>query len=230
MVNAGLQGCEWMCLRRRDRVRCWWSQQSCGAWWAVHRSHSFFLLTQLWQKLDWKELDNLPEIWQGCHRITQHPLHNYSIISDPRDSMKCACEQGYPPFQLFLSRHKPKSGWKNLHSSFPWANGWKDPGRKLLKTQGYHDDSWVLIGLTSCSCDESIICSNACFFRATAVWSCAMSSRSEWKCCASISIFVQFDMDSLCCHFVLCKYIKHQPNICLNKGFSIDFKVILISN
>ncbi len=48
--------------------------------------------------------------------------------------------------------------------------------------------------------------------------------------CASISIFVQFDMDSLCCHFVLCKYIKHQPNICPKKGFSIDFNVILISN
>lgn len=72
----------------------------------------FFLLTQLWQKLDWKELDNLPEIWQGCHRISQHPLHNYSIISDPRDRMKCACEQGYPPFQQFLSRHKLRTGWK----------------------------------------------------------------------------------------------------------------------
>lgn len=72
----------------------------------------FFLLTQLWQKLDWKEFDNLPEIWQGCHRITQNPLHNYSIISDPRDSMKCACEQGYPPFQQFLSRHKLRTGWK----------------------------------------------------------------------------------------------------------------------
>lgn len=115
-LSGGSQGSEWMCLRRRDRGRCWWSLQSCGAWWAVHRSRSFFLLTQLWQKLHWKELDNLPEIWQGCHRITQHPLHNYSIITDPGDSMKCACERGYPPFQvLFLSRHKPRTRWKNTH-------------------------------------------------------------------------------------------------------------------
>lgn len=62
---------------------------------AARGRDSFFLLAQLWQKSDWEEL----EMWQGCHRITQHPLHNYSIISDPPDSMKCACEQGCPLFR-----------------------------------------------------------------------------------------------------------------------------------